>query len=86
MFYELSPWASGGRVWGVGPVSSHLWVLGDFCSWRGMLVAGADNASSSGGYHSTTAEPQSNMWFGKTDDLWRFGKPPAGAVHGGNRT
>lgn len=75
MFYELSPWAYGGRVWGVRPISTHLWVHGDFCSWRGMLVLGADNASPSGGLSPTTAEPQSGLWMGKTDDLWSFGKP-----------
>ncbi|TDE94971.1 hypothetical protein EXU48_09340 [Occultella glacieicola] len=75
MFYELSPWAYGNRIWGVRPVSTHLWVLGDFCSWRGMFVAGADNASPSHGLNPTTAEPQSGMFFGKTDDLWSFGKP-----------
>jgi len=75
MFYELSPWAYGNRVWGVKPISQHLWVLGDFCSWRGMLVLGADNASPDHGHSATTAEPQSGMWFGKTDDLWQFGKP-----------
>ncbi len=74
MFYELSPWAYGGRIWGVRPVSTHLWVLGDFCSWRGMLVLGADHASPSRGLSPTTAEPQSGLWFGKTDDLWGFGK------------
>ncbi|WP_353808643.1 hypothetical protein [Agromyces sp. SYSU T00194] len=75
MFYELSPWAYGGRIWGVRPISTHLWVLGDFCSWQGLFVAGADNASPSAGQNVTTAEPQSGMWFGKTDDLWGFGKP-----------
>ncbi|MEM6393355.1 MAG: hypothetical protein AAF797_11330 [Planctomycetota bacterium] len=75
MFYELSPWAYGNRVWGVKPISQHLWVHGDFCSWRGMLVLGADNASPSHGASPTTAEPQSGLWFGKTDDLWSFGKP-----------
>jgi hypothetical protein len=75
MFYELSPWAYGNRVWGIKPISTHLWVLGDFCSWRGMLVMGADNASPSHGLNPTTAEPQSGLWFGKTDDLWNFGKP-----------
>ena len=75
MFYELSPWAYGNRVWGVRPISTHLWVLGDFCSYRGMLVMGADNASPSHGASPTTAEPQSGIWMGKTDDLWRFGKP-----------
>lgn len=75
MFYELSPHAYGGRIWGVRPVSTHLNVLGDFCSYRGMFVAGADNASPSGGLNVLTAEPQSGLWFGKTDDLWSFGKP-----------
>ncbi len=75
MFYELSPWAYGNRVWGVRPVSTHLTVLGDFCSWRGMFVMGADNASPSHGKSPTTAEPQSGLFFGKTDDLWSFGKP-----------
>ncbi len=74
-FYQLSPWAYGGRVWGVLPVCRHLWVLGDFCSWRGLLVLGADNASPSQGANPLTAEPQSGLWFGKTDDLWAFGKP-----------
>lgn len=75
MWYELSPWAYGGRIWGVRPVSTHLWVHGDFCSWQGMLVVGADNASSSDGLVTTTAEPQSGIWMGKTDDLWQYGKP-----------
>ena len=60
---------------GCAPISTHLWVLGDFCSWKGMLVLGADNASPSQGQNVTTAEPQSGLWFGKTDDLWGFGKP-----------
>ncbi len=75
MFYELSPWAYGGRVWGLRPVSTHLWVLGDFCSWQGLLVMGADNASPSGGQSHLVGEPQSGLWFGRTDDLWRLGKP-----------
>ncbi len=75
LFYELSPWAYGNRIWGVRPISTHLWVLGDFCSYRGMLVMGADNASPSSGASPTTAEPQSGIWMGKTDDLWQFGKP-----------
>jgi hypothetical protein len=75
IFYELSPWAYGNRVWGVLPICRHLWVLGDFCSWRGMLVLGADNASPHGGANCLVGEPQSGLWFGKTDDLWSFGKP-----------
>ncbi len=32
MFYELSPWAYGNRIWGVKPISQHLWVHADFCT------------------------------------------------------
>ena len=75
MWYELSPWAYGNRIWGVRPVSTHLWVHGDFCSWKGMLVIGSDNASYEGGGNVLCAEPQSGIWMGKTDDLWKLGKP-----------
>ena len=75
MFYELSPWAYGNRVWGIRPISTHLWVHGDFCSWRGMLVIGADNASHELDGNLQCAEPQSGLWFGRTDDLWKLGKP-----------
>ncbi|MCK6471881.1 MAG: hypothetical protein L6R28_09050 [Planctomycetes bacterium] len=75
IFYELAPWAFKNRVWGVKPISNHLWVLGDFCSWRGMLVMGADNASAMRDKNPLCGEPQSGLWFGKTDDLWNFGKP-----------
>ena len=74
MFYELSPWAFGNRVWGIRPISTHLWVHGDFCSWKGLLVIGADNASSEVGGNVLCAEPQSGLWFGRTDDLWKLGK------------
>jgi len=75
MFYELSPWAYGNRIWGVKPISQHLWVHGDFCTWKGMLILGADNASPDGSENTLCAEPQSGLWFGKTDDLWKLGKP-----------
>lgn len=75
MFYELSPWAYGERVWGIRPISTHLWVHGDFCSWQGMLVIGCDNASPSQDANCLTGEPQSGLWLGKLDDLWRLGKP-----------
>jgi len=75
MFYELSPWAYGQRIWGVKPISQHLWVHGDFCTWKGMLVLGSDNASPDGAENTLCAEPQSGIWFGKTDDLWKLGKP-----------
>ena len=75
MFYELSPWAYENHIWGIRPISTHLWVMGDLCTYRGMLVLGSDNASPHGGANHLAGEPQSGLWFGKTDDLWSFGKP-----------
>lgn len=78
MFYEFSPHAYKARVWGVRPISTHLWVIPDFCSWRGLLFMGSDNASYEGGGNLHCAEPQSGVWVGKTDDLWHFGGKPKG--------
>ncbi len=75
LFYELPQWTYGNRVTGLRPISTHLWVLGDFCTYRGMLVMGADNGSPSWDANPFHGEPQSGMWFGKTDDLWKYGKP-----------
>ncbi len=75
LFYELPQWNYENHVWGIRPISTHLWVLGDFCTYRGMLVMGADNGSPSGSINPYHGEPQSGLWFGKTDDLWQFGKP-----------
>ncbi len=75
MFYELSPWAYENHIWGIRPISTHLWVHGDFCTYRGMLVLGSDNASPHHGANQLAGEPQSGLYFGKTDDLWQFGKP-----------
>ena len=75
MFYELSPWAYENCIWGIRPISTHLWVLGDFCTFRGMLALGSDNASPHHGANHLAGEPQSGLYFGKTDDLWQFGKP-----------
>jgi len=49
-------------------------MVPDFCSWKGFLVlVGNQNTACTGNY--LVGEPQSNLWFGKTDDLWGFGRP-----------
>jgi hypothetical protein len=75
MFYELSPVAFRGRVWGVKPVSSHIRVIPDYCTWKGMLVMGANQTSPGADTNLVTGYPESNLWFGKADDLWQWGKP-----------
>ncbi len=76
MFYELPAFTYYDSVWGIRPISTHLRVVPDFVSWRGMLVLAADMQEANvGRQDSRLGQRQSNLWFGKTDDLWKWGKP-----------
>ncbi|MFH1021949.1 MAG: hypothetical protein V1809_01000 [Planctomycetota bacterium] len=75
MFYELPAMQYAGKVWGVRPVASHLRIIGDFCAWRGMLVLAGDQTTPIWDANPFCGQPQANLWFGKTDDLWTWGKP-----------
>ena len=74
MFYELSPVAFHNAIWGVRPICTHLRMVPDFCSFRGFFVMAGNEAAAAGG-NLLSPQPQSGIWFGHTDDLWRFGKP-----------
>ncbi|MCK5802684.1 MAG: hypothetical protein KAI66_07625, partial [Lentisphaeria bacterium] len=74
-FFELPAMQYAGRVWGVRPVSTHLRIVGDFCSWNGMLVMAGDQTTPINDSNAYVGQPQANLWFGKSDDLWNFGKP-----------
>jgi hypothetical protein len=75
MFYELPAMQYAGKVWGVRPISTHLRIIGDYCSWLGMLVLAGDQTTPIMDANPFVGQPQANLWFGKTDDLWQFGKP-----------
>ncbi|GAA1726593.1 hypothetical protein GCM10009809_22900 [Isoptericola hypogeus] len=75
MFYELPSLTYANAVWGIRPISSHLRIVGDFCSWNGMLVLAGDQTTPINDANPVAGQPQANLWFGKTDDLWSFGKP-----------
>jgi hypothetical protein len=75
LFYELPAFAYGGAAWGIKPISQHLRMVPDFASFRGMLVLGGNQVSSIFDANWVTGQAQSGLWFGKTDDLWGFGKP-----------
>ncbi len=68
-FFELPPFAYGGHIWGIRPICTHLRVVPDFCHWRGLFVMASDQLDHDQG------QPQSGLWFGNIDDLWRMGKP-----------
>ncbi len=73
IFYEVPSIAYDGNLWGIKPISTHLRVIPDFCSWRGFLVLGGNQVSPILEKNIFVGQPQSNLWFGKTDDLWGFG-------------
>ncbi len=75
MFYELPAMHYGKSVWGLRPVSTHLRIIPDYCSWNGFLVLAGDQTTPIWDKNRYVGQPQSNLWFGKTDDLWNFGKP-----------
>lgn len=75
MFYELQPIAFEGRIWGVKPICQHLRTIPDYCSFRGLLAIGGNETSPNGDNNAVVGQPQSGIWFGKTDDLWSWGKP-----------
>jgi hypothetical protein len=75
MFYELQPVAFENRIWGVKPVCQHLRVIPDYCAFRGMLVLGGNQTTPNNDNNAVVGQPQSGLWFGKTDDLWSWGKP-----------
>lgn len=74
MWYELTPFTWGGAV-SIRPISTHLRMVPDYASFRGFLVLGGNQVSSIFDNNWVTGESQSGLWFGKTDDLWNFGKP-----------
>ncbi len=75
MFYELQPIAFEDHIWGVKPVCQHLRTIPDYCSFRGLLAMGGNETSPNEDNNAVSGQPQSGIWFGKSDDLWSWGKP-----------
>jgi hypothetical protein len=57
------------------PIATHRHALVDFCTWRGLLVMSGGAAVPGVGRTVSSPDGRVSLWFGKTDDLWRFGKP-----------
>jgi hypothetical protein len=75
MFYELQPIAFSGRIWGVKPICQHLRVIPDYCAFRGLFAVGGNQTTPNRDNNAVVGQPQSGLWFGKTDDLWSWGRP-----------
>jgi hypothetical protein len=74
-FFELQPVAFENAIWGVKPVCQHLRIIPDYCAFRGRLALAGNQTTPNQGNNPLSGQPQSGLWFGKTDDLWGWGKP-----------
>lgn len=75
MFYELQPIAFEGHIWGVKPVCQHLRIIPDYCAFRGLFAVGGNQTTPNRDNNAVAGQPQAGLWFGKTDDLWTWGRP-----------
>lgn len=75
LFLELQPMPFEGAIWGLKPVCQHLRIIPDYCAFRGLLALGGNQTTPNGDSNPVAGQPQSGIWFCKTDDLWSFGKP-----------
>jgi hypothetical protein len=78
MFYELPAMTYDHAIWGIVPICRHLRIIGDYCSWNGLLVLAGDQATPINDSNCFIGQPQANLRFINTDDLWQFGGRPAG--------
>jgi len=78
LFYELPAMTYGSALWGVVPICRHLRIIGDYCSWNGLLVLAGDQTTPIGDTNPFVGQPQANLRFMNADDLWRFGGKPSG--------
>ena len=74
-FYELQPMVFENVIRGVKPICNHLRIIPDYCAFRGLLALGGNSTTANNDNNTLGGQPQSGIWFGKTDDLWSWGKP-----------
>ncbi len=60
-----------GQSGGIAPIATHLRYIPDFGFWGERVFLAADDASRM--QNPIVGQPQSNLWFGTTEDLEHFG-------------
>jgi hypothetical protein len=73
-FYEL-PTENAGGFAKIRPVSSHRKAIGDFASYRGLLVMSGVANDAKGDRVIRSGDGKAAVWLGAIDDLWKLGKP-----------
>lgn len=75
MFFDFPGTFRAGKTDGIAPIGRHLRYIPDFCDWNGRLVLATDETSVQG--NPLAGQPQSNLWFGKYEDLKTWGEASA---------
>lgn len=69
LFYEIGFHLYADQLWAIRPVCSHLRIIPDYCSWKGMLVMGGNQATpmkfGPADGNPLAGQPQAGLWFGK---------------------
>ena len=73
-FYEL-PVENAGGFAKIRPVSSHDRAIGDFVSYRGLLVMSGVEGGEENRHIVRSDDGKAAVWVGAIDDLWKLGKP-----------
>jgi hypothetical protein len=73
-FYEL-PTENAGGFAKIRPVSSHNRLIGDFASYRGLLVMTGIESGVDNPHIIRSDDGKAAVWAGAIDDLWKLGKP-----------
>lgn len=71
MMYDFPKTFSRKNTAGILPLSSHLRYIPDFCNWNGQLVLATDETTVLA--NPMAGRAQSNLWFGKWEDLTQWG-------------
>ncbi|EDY22226.1 conserved hypothetical protein-transmembrane prediction [Chthoniobacter flavus Ellin428] len=70
-FFNFPPTFSHANTAGIRPIATHLRYVPDFCAWGDKLVVASDDTSIM--RNPLAGQSQSNLWFGKLDDLKTWG-------------
>ena len=71
MFFDFPQTFSAEDTSGLKPIGTHLRYIPDFCAWNDRLVLATDETSIQG--NRLAGQPQSNLWFGRYEDLKTWG-------------
>ncbi|MEI6567396.1 MAG: hypothetical protein WCR20_12015 [Verrucomicrobiota bacterium] len=73
-FYEL-PAENAGGFSKIRPIATHNRAIGDYASYRGLLVLSGVMDGAHGEHIVRSEDDRCALWVGAVDDLWKLGKP-----------